>query len=83
MKKAILFILLIFAPLVLCAQASGPMISFDAETIDYGKVAKGSEGMRIFVFENTGDAPLIIESVRSKNTPRGFTSNWEESLGSY
>ena len=65
MKKAILFILLIFAPLVLSAQASGPMISFDMDTIDYGEVAKGSEGMRTFVFENTGDAPLMIEGVRS------------------
>ncbi len=65
MKKVILFILLIFAPLVLSAQASGPMISFDMDTIDYGEVAKGSEGMRTFVFENTGDAPLMIESVRS------------------
>lgn len=65
MKKAILFILLIFAPLVLSAQASGPMISFEMDTIDYGEVAKGSEGMRTFVFENTGDAPLMIEGVRS------------------
>ncbi len=65
MKKVILFILLIFAPLVLSAQASGPMISFDMDTIDYGEVAKGSEGIRTFVFENTGDAPLMIEGVRS------------------
>ena len=65
MKKVILFILLIFAPLVLSSQASGPMISFDMDTIDYGEVAKGSEGMRTFVFENTGDAPLRIEGVRS------------------
>ena len=46
MKKAILFILLIFAPLVLSAQASGPMISFDMETIDYGEIIKGSDGFR-------------------------------------
>ena len=51
--------------LVLSAQASGPMISFEMDTIDYGEVAKGSEGMRTFVFENTGDAPLMIEGVRS------------------
>ena len=65
MKKAILFILLIFAPLVLSAQASGPMISFDMETIDYGEIIKGSEGFRTFTFENTGDAPLEIQGVRS------------------
>ena len=65
MKKAILFILLIFAPLALSAQASGPMISFDMETIDYGDINKGSNGVRTFTFENTGDAPLDIKGVRS------------------
>ena len=65
MKKAILFILMIFAPLALSAQASGPMISFDMETIDYGDITKGSNGVRTFTFENTGDAPLEIQGVRS------------------
>jgi hypothetical protein len=65
MKKAILFILLILAPLALSAQASGPMISFDMETIDYGDITKGSNGVRTFTFENTGDAPLDIQGVRS------------------
>ena len=65
MKKAILFILLIFAPLALSAQASGPMISFDMDTIDYGEIVKGSDGGRTFTFENTGDAPLEIQGVRS------------------
>ena len=65
MKKAILFILLNFAPQVLSAQASGPMISFDTDTIDYGEITKGSDGVRTFTFENTGDAPLEIQGVRS------------------
>ena len=65
MKKAILFILLIFAPLALSAQASGPMINFDLDTIDYGEIVKGSDGGRTFTFENTGDAPLEIQGVRS------------------
>ena len=65
MKKAILFILLIFAPLALSAQASSPMISFDMDTIDYGEIVKGSDGGRTFTFENTGDAPLEIQGVRS------------------
>jgi|TARA_B100001059_G_scaffold174360_1_gene174677 hypothetical protein len=65
MKKAILFILLIFAPLALSAQVSGPMISFDMETIDYGDITKGSNGVRTFTFENTGDAPIEIQGVRS------------------
>jgi len=65
MKKAILFILLIFAPLALSAQASGPMINFDMDTIDYGEIVKGSDGGRTFTFENTGDAQLEIQGVRS------------------
>ena len=65
MKKAILFILLIFAPLALRGQASGPMINFEIETIDYGEISKGSDGVRTFVFENSGNAPLEIKAVRS------------------
>ena len=65
MKKAILFILLIYSPQVLSAQALGPMISFDTDTIDYGEITKGSDGVRTFTFENTGDAPLEIQGVRS------------------
>ena len=65
MRKPILFILLIFAPLALRAQASGPMINFEIETIDYGEISKGSDGVRTFIFENTGNAPLEIQGVRS------------------
>jgi len=65
MKKVTIFILLIFAPLGLSAQIKAPMIRFETETIDYGDVAKGSDGVRNFVFKNTGDAPLEIQGVRS------------------
>ena len=44
----------------------GPKIEFKAETINYGDVVKGEDdGVREFVFTNTGDAPLIIKSVKS------------------
>ena len=65
MRKPILFILFIFAPLALTAQASGPMINFEIETIDYGEISKGSDGVRTFIFENTGNTPLEIQGVRS------------------
>jgi hypothetical protein len=65
MKKAILFILLIFTPLGLYSQVFGPMISFEMDTIDYDEITKGSDGVRTFTFENTGDAPLEIQGVRS------------------
>ncbi|MGY0407754.1 MAG: DUF1573 domain-containing protein [Polaribacter sp.] len=38
---------------------------FVNETINYGKIAKGSNGERTFVFTNVGKAPLIVKSVQS------------------
>ena len=43
-------------------------IEFSAKenTIDYGRVTKGSDsGIRVFEFTNTGNAPLIITNVLS------------------
>ena len=40
-------------------------IEFKTETIDYGDIAKGSDGVREFEFTNTGDQPLIISEVKS------------------
>ncbi|MFT6066721.1 MAG: hypothetical protein ACJAYY_002504 [Paraglaciecola sp.] len=38
---------------------------FEKETIDYGKISKGANGERIFVFTNIGDQPLIIKNIQS------------------
>jgi hypothetical protein len=62
MKKIFLLIAFVFAGLSLQAQAK---IEFKSETIDYGNIAKGSDGVRIFEFTNTGDADLIISNVKS------------------
>ena len=53
--------------LVLCGTLSinSQEFKFEQETIDYGKIIKGSEGERTFVFTNVGDAPLIIQSIKS------------------
>lgn len=40
-------------------------IKFKQETIDYGDVQKGADGVRIFEFTNTGKAPLVITDVKS------------------
>ena len=40
-------------------------ITFEKTVIDYGTVEKGANGIRDFVFTNTGDAPLIISNVKS------------------
>lgn len=47
------------------AQDTKAQIEFKNEVIDYGEIAKGSDGVRQFEFTNTGDAPLIISRVYS------------------
>ena len=39
---------------------TGPMISMDKETHDYGTIAQGANGTCEFTVTNTGDQPLII-----------------------
>jgi hypothetical protein len=62
MKKLVLIALVILVSFAANAQAK---ISFKSETIDYGEIAKGSDGVRVFEFTNTGNAPLIISDVKS------------------
>ncbi|MGO4820903.1 MULTISPECIES: DUF1573 domain-containing protein [unclassified Flavobacterium] len=50
---------------------SGAKIEFKADnnTIDYGTITKGKDnGVRSFIFTNTGDAPLIISAVQSTSS---------------
>ena len=42
--------------------AAAQEIKFEAETINYGTIEKGADGVRVFKFTNTGSAPLRIES---------------------
>ncbi len=63
MKKIALIAL--FAIIGFSANAQQAKISFTEDTVDYGTIAKGSDGVREFKFTNTGDAPLIISDVKS------------------
>ena len=63
MKKIIFSIL--FLNLYQLYAQTGPEISFESETIDYGEVAQNSDGSRVFKFTNTGDAPLVIKNAKS------------------
>ncbi len=63
MKK---LVLILFVGLVSFAtQAQTAEITFEEDTIDYGEIEKGSDGVRTFKFTNTGDAPLVIEDIKS------------------
>ena len=38
---------------------------FEKETINYGKINAGADGVRTFVFTNVGKEPLIINRIQS------------------
>lgn len=65
MKNVIAILFVGMLSLGLMAQEKVAKIEFKTEVIDYGTIEKGSNGVRVFEFTNTGDAPLIISSVRS------------------
>lgn len=50
---------------LICVSTSAQEFKFESETIDYGKINKGSNGEKTFVFTNVGDKPLIIKNVQS------------------
>jgi hypothetical protein len=61
MKTLTTLLLVFFVAIAMNSQE----FKFDTETIDYGKINKGADGERIFVFTNIGDAPIIIQNVQS------------------
>lgn len=65
MKKIVLVLFVGLLGFSLQAQEKNAKIEFKSETVDYGEIAKGSDGVRVFEFTNTGDAPLIISKVSS------------------
>ena len=65
MKRIVTLALFIIAGMALNAQDKVAKIEFKESTIDYGEVAKGSDGIRVFEFTNTGNAPLVISNVSS------------------
>lgn len=64
MKKIAIVVLVVFIAFVQQANAQAKM-EFVTETLDYGEIAKGSDGLRVFEFTNVGDEPLIISRVKS------------------
>ena len=65
MKKIVLILFVGLLALGVNAQDKAAKIEFKSETVDYGVIEKGSDGVRVFEFTNTGTAPLIISKVSS------------------
>ena len=45
-------------------NSGGAEITFETEVIDYGTIPQNADGVRKFVFTNTGNAPLIISNAK-------------------
>ena len=66
MQKIIALIVFTLFSNISFSQAAKIEFSAKENTIDYGRVTKGSDsGIRVFEFTNTGNAPLIISNVLS------------------
>ncbi|MFH6604755.1 DUF1573 domain-containing protein [Maribacter algicola] len=65
MKRIVLLLFMGLMAFNLTAQDKKAKIEFKTETVDYGEIEKGADGIRVFEFTNTGDAPLIISKVSS------------------
>lgn len=65
MKKLIAITVFVLAGFATAQAQKTAKMEFKSETIDYGEIKKGSDGVRVFEFTNTGDAPLVIEDVKS------------------
>ena len=64
--KNILVLFIAFLTLTLVySQEKKPEITFEKTVIDYGTINKGEDGIREFIFRNSGNAPLIISNVKS------------------
>lgn len=65
MKKLFVLLFISIISYTAYAQDKAAKIEFKSETIDYGKIENGSDGVRVFEFTNTGTAPLVITNVKS------------------
>ena len=63
--KNLLFLFIAITSSFIFSQEVGPKIEFETLEINYGKISKGDNGIRIFKFTNVGSKPLIINKVYS------------------
>jgi hypothetical protein len=84
MKKAIALFLFVAAlgslrahELAYAARAiQGAEITFEEKVVDFGDVAVGTKPVRTFKFTNTGDAPLVISSIKGQCGCTTIADSW-------
>ena len=64
LRLRFLFIVFFVSFISIQAQEKKPIITFEKEVINYGKITSKDSARRVFKFTNTGNAPLIIEKVK-------------------
>lgn len=45
-------------------EVSGPQMTFETTTVQYGEIEKGADPLRVVNFTNTGTEPLVITSAK-------------------
>ncbi|TVR85913.1 MAG: DUF1573 domain-containing protein [Saprospirales bacterium] len=45
-------------------ETKGPELTLESETLEYGVIERGADGLREIKFTNTGDEPLLITNTR-------------------
>lgn len=64
MKRiSFIFFLALAFSFTLAAQ-SGPKMTFEDTTVDYGTIEQNADPFRVFTFTNTGNAPLVITNAK-------------------
>ncbi len=61
----IVFLLICTVSIAQEANDLKPAFKFITETINYGKIPMGANGVRVFEFTNVGNSPLIITRVQA------------------
>lgn len=65
MKNLVTLLVVGMVSLGIMAQNKVAKIEFKTDIIDYGTIEKGANGLRVFEFTNTGNAPLVISDIKS------------------
>jgi len=45
-------------------ETTGPIMEFQSTEVNYGTIVQDSDPFRVFMFTNTGDAPLVINNAK-------------------
>ncbi len=58
--------------------SSGPVITFQEVVVDYGMISQGSDAVRVFIFTNTGNEPLVITAIKGQCGCTSIGDSWNK-----